>query len=238
MAAALGAGALVKGATGMGLPLIALPALTAVFGLQHAISIMIIPILITNTQQAWRFRAVRADSKVKFLPALALGGVAGVVLGTWLLVSLPERQLLFGLGVLLFAYVALRLLRPAFLVDEAAGRRWALPVGVGAGLLQGATGVSAPLGVTFIHAMKLSRDAHVYAVSIMFLGFGVVQFAALLLSGVMQPEWLLQGALAMIPILIFMPIGQWLAGKLSAKAFDLLILVFLGVIGAKLLLGI
>jgi len=38
MALALAAGAIVKGATGMGLPLVALPVLTAAFGLQHAVA--------------------------------------------------------------------------------------------------------------------------------------------------------------------------------------------------------
>ena len=238
MAAALAGGALVKGATGMGLPLVALPALTASLGLQHAISILTIPILVTNVAQVWRFRAVRGEARVQFLPAIVAGGLVGVILGTWLLVSLPERQLLFGLGVLLIVYIALRLTNPNFVVSEVLGRKAALPVGLGAGMLQGATGISAPLGVTFIHAMKLDRDAHVFAVSAMFLGFAVVQFVSLIVSGVMQMDWLVQGLLALVPILVFMPIGQWLAGKLSARAFDRLILIFLGVIGLKLVLGL
>lgn len=51
MIAALAAGAVVKGATGMGLPLIALPVLTSAFGLQHAVGLMTIPLIVTNVWQ-------------------------------------------------------------------------------------------------------------------------------------------------------------------------------------------
>ncbi len=238
MAAALSVGAVVKGATGMGLPLVALPALTAFFGLQHAICVIIVPVLVTNFWQVVRMREVRTEPALAFLPALVLGGVLGVAIGTWLLITVPERQLLLGLGLLLFAYVALRLARPAFRVDERAARAGAVPIGIGAGILQGATGISAPLGVTFIHAMKLDRREHIYAVSAMFWGFAVVQAAALVVAGVMRLDWALQGVVALLPILVFLPVGQWLAAQLSPAAFDRMILVFLGLIGAKLVAGI
>ena len=48
MGLALAAGAVVKGATGMGLPLVALPVLTTFFGLQHAVGLMVIPLIVTN----------------------------------------------------------------------------------------------------------------------------------------------------------------------------------------------
>lgn len=235
---ALASGALVKGATGMGLPLVALPFLVAAFGLQHSIGIMLVPILVTNAWQLYRFRGSREGPRTGFLPPFLFGGAVGVSIGTWLLVVAPERYLLIGLGVLLLGYVALRLLRPAFLVTDGTGRVAAMPVGAGAGLLQGATGISAPIGVTFIHAMKLGRDAHVYAVSAMFLLFAVVQLLALAASGVMQPTWYLHGLYALVPVGLFMPVGQWLGGKLSAVAFDRVILVFLGLMGGKLLLGL
>lgn len=41
----------------------------------------------------------------------------------------------------------------------------------------------------------------------------------------------------MIPILVFMPLGQALAGRLDRRAFDLMILIFLGLMGLKMVLG-
>lgn len=238
MFAALAAGALVKGATGMGLPLIALPVLTAVFGLQHAVSVMAVVQIVTNSMQLWQFRADARNHAVRFLPWFLVAGAVGVVLGTWALSSLPERLLVFCLGVLLLAYFALKVLVPHILVSPRAARIFGPFAGFGSGALQGATGISAPIGVTFIHAMALERTAHLYAVSAMFLVLGLVQFPALVVSGIMQASWLIQSVLAMIPIAIFMPLGQRLAGRLSRKAFDRLILIFLGVMGLKMVLGL
>lgn len=238
MAAALAAGAVVKGATGMGLPLIALPALTSVFGLQHAVGLMTIPLIVTNAWQVWRFRSEMHSPRMAFMPLFLVAGAVGIGLGTWALTTLPERLLEFSLGVILLAYVALRIATPHWSLSLVMARRFGPLAGLGGGILQGATGISAPIGVTFIHSMGLERAAHVFAVSAMFLTFAAVQLPSLWAAGIMQGEWMLQGALALIPILIFMPLGQWLSGKLSRAAFDRMILIFLGAIGLKLLFGL
>lgn len=238
MGLALAAGAIVKGATGMGLPLIALPVLTTFFGLQHAVGIMAITQVLTNSMQIWQFREARHDAAMRFLPLFLIAGGVGVVLGTWLLSNLPERALVFTLGLLLLCYFVLKISKPNMAVGPKLAMRGGPFAGFGSGVLQGATGISAPIGVTFIHAMGLERAAHVYAVSAMFLVLGMVQFPALVVSGIMQPQWVLEALLAMIPILIFMPVGQALAGRLSRRAFDLMILIFLGLMGLKMLLGL
>lgn len=238
MGLALAAGAVVKGATGMGLPLVALPVLTTVFGLQHAVGIMAITQILTNSMQIWQFRQARREAAMRFLPLFLLAGGVGVILGTWLLSNLPERALVFTLGLLLLAYFVLKVSKPSLAVGPKLAMRGGPFAGFGSGVLQGATGISAPIGVTFIHAMGLDRAAHVYAVSAMFLTLGLVQFPALVVSGIMQPQWVLEALLAMVPILIFMPVGQALAGKLSRRAFDLMILVFLGLMGIKMVLGL
>jgi uncharacterized membrane protein YfcA len=238
IALAFGAGGIAKGATGMGLPLIALPALTAVFGLQHAICVTLVPILVTNAWQVWRFRKERSGERLGFIPPLLVGGAIGVAAGTWALATAPERALTLSLGVILLAYVALRLARPTLSIGPALARRIGAMVGVAAGALQGATGISAPIGVTFIHAMALERNAYIYAVSTMFLLFGVTQVAAVTGTGLLRAEWLLESALALAPTLACLPIGQWLAARLSPQAFDRLILAFLTIIGAKMVAGI
>ena len=112
MTLALAAGAVVKGATGMGLPLVALPVLTAFFGLQHAVGLMTIPIIVTNIWQVWRFRSEAGSARLSFMPWFLVAGAIGIGIGTWALTALPERFLVLTLGIILLIYVALRLMAP------------------------------------------------------------------------------------------------------------------------------
>jgi uncharacterized membrane protein YfcA len=235
---ALSIGAVVKGATGMGLPLVALPVIASVMGLQHAVGLMTIPLILTNVMQVWRFRDTAREEGMGFMPAFLVTCAVGVVLGTWALTSFPERALLFTLGVIILGYIALKLAAPHLVVSASLAQKTSPFVGTATGILHGATGISAPIGVTYIHAMGFRREKHLFAVSAMFLLLSAVQLPALFVAGVMRPEWLLQGILALVPILVFMPVGQALAGKLSRKAFDRMILIFLGVMGLKMLLGL
>jgi hypothetical protein len=233
MALALGVGGLVKGATGMGLPLVALPILAAFLGVQHAVALMCFPGIITNIWQVWRFRG--AIWETDFLPAMTLGGAAGIVAGTWFIVSLPERALSFSLGLLVFTYIGLRLANPHFIVSRRLGRRLAPGFGFGAGLLQGATGIGSPISVTFIHAMRLGRAAHVFAISVIFLLSTVVQVPALMVAGVMTWRIAIEGILALAPALAVMPIGNWLAGRMSQATFDRIVLALLALVALELL---
>lgn len=237
-ALALAAGGFAKGATGMGLPLIALPVLVPLLGLQHAVSLMTLPLIFTNAWQVWRFRGELRAPALAFMPRFLAGCVVGIVIGTAALTMLPERLLVTGTGTILLAYIALRLFRPHLTLGPAGAKRYAVPAGISGGILQGATGISAPIGVTFIHSMSLLREAHLFAVSAMFMVYAVAQLFALWGAQIMRLEWLLHGVMALVPILAFMPAGQAFSSRLSRKAFDRLILVFLAVAGLKMVSGL
>lgn len=235
---AIAVGSLVKGATGVGLPMVAVPFIASLLGLHHAVAIMVIPVLLSNLWQLVGHREERHDPRMGFLPLCLFASGIGVVVGTFLLTALPERVLTFALGCILLSYLALRFLKPDFILGPAAASKSALPVGLAAGVLHGATGVSAPVTVPFIHAMRLGRAVHVYAICAIFFVLTVVQWPALYFAGIMRPEWIIEGLLALIPMAIFLPVGQWLASKLSASGFDKLILAFVGIMGTKMVLGL
>jgi uncharacterized protein len=235
MAATLGVGGFVKGATGMGLPLIATPILAAFLGVPHAVAVMSVPILFTNIWQVWTYRADLRG--LDFLPPMLAAGAVGTVLGTWLLSELPERALSLALAALLIGYVALRLGRPALELSRRRGRALAPGIGAAAGLLQGSTGISSPVAVTFIHALRLPRTAHVGAVSAVFLAFGIVHIPALAAAEILDGPRFLQGLFAIVPALAALPLGAWASSRLSQQAFDRMILVLLAVIAVELIVG-
>lgn len=237
LTAALGAGAIVKGATGLGLPLVALPLLATVVGLQQAIGILVIPLIITNAYQVWAYQAARSGVGLAFLPRFLIGGFFGIAIGTWALGTFPERQLEIALGVMLYAYIGLRFVKPDFSLTQSAAVRIGAPVGLAAGILQGATGIAAPIFVTFLHALGLARSASVFAVSVIFLGFSTSHFAALIIAGIYRADWILLSLFALVPIVALMPVGEWLGRRASPETFGKMILVFLAIVGAKMILG-
>jgi uncharacterized membrane protein YfcA len=229
----LGLGGLMKGATGMGLPLVAVPALAAFLGVPHALALMTVPVLTTNAWQVWRLRGHRHG--LGFLAILIAASVVGVAAGTWLLVALPAETLALMMSIVIAVYIAVRLLRPDLRLSVSLGRRMSPAVGLAAGVLHGSTGISAPVAVTFVSALRLSRPQFVFAVSTLFLGFTVTQVPSLAAAGVLTLDRALVSAFAVGPVLLMMPVGQWLAEKLSPQAFDRLILAALAGIAAKLL---
>lgn len=86
--------------------------------------------------------------------------------------------------------------------------------------------------------MGMMRTQYVFAVSAMFLGFAVVQLPAVVLAGIYQPQWLAHGIFALLPVALFMPVGEWLGRRTSRETFDRIILLFLGVMGIKMIVGI
>jgi len=226
---------IVKGVTGMGLPLIGVTLLATWFGVPHAIAIMVVPTLVTNAWQLWSYRASWQSGQMPFLvPMLAFGAV-GIGAGTWLLVQIDEVMLKLGLAFMLLAYVALRLSSPNFRIGERLGVILSAPVGLAAGVLQGATGISAPIGVTFIHAMRFERSAHVFAVSAMFMVFAIAQVPALTIAGILTPFRWMESAFALLPVALAMPIGTWIGRRVDHATFDKAILLLLTVTALKLI---
>jgi uncharacterized protein len=230
---ALAAGALVKGATGLGLPIVAMPVMASFIGVPHAIAIMTVPIIITNIWQVWQLREAREEAR--FLVPMLGCGTIGIGLGTVLLAALPAAHMSLALGLALAAYIVLRLARPGASIGAALRMRLAWPFGFTAGLMQGATGLSAPIGVPFIHALNLGRNALVFSISAMFLVFALVQIAALWGADLLDGEYLLQGLFAMIPVLVFMPIGTMIGRRMNRRAFDIVFLSILAIIAINLI---
>lgn len=219
---AVAVGALVKGLTGMGLPTVAIPVIAVFFGVERAVVVMAIPVALTNAWLLWEHR--RAVGEVRGLGILWATGLVGAVLGTWLLVRLDDRILALVLAGIILIYVAVYALRPDFRLPDRLAARLSGPVGFSSGILQGSTGISAPLLATFLHSMRLPLSAYVFSLTLMFLSLGMVQITVLGGLGLYTSDRLLESALALVPIVLVMPVGIRLARRISQRAFELLTL--------------
>ena len=110
----LGLGGVLKGATGAGAPIIAVPALAILFDVPTAIAIFSLPNLLANIWQGWTFRK---EQKSKMLVwGFACFGVLGMALGTYFLIILSLERLEKVLGSIVILFVAFTILSPQWVL--------------------------------------------------------------------------------------------------------------------------
>jgi uncharacterized membrane protein YfcA len=228
-------GGFVKGATGQGLPQIAIPVIASFLGVEHAVVVMAIPGVIANGWLLWTYR--EHLRRTRDLPAMLATGIFGAVAGTALLTTLDDRVLSLVLASVIALYVVIFLTNPSFNLRPAVTRYSSPPVGLVAGVLQGSTGVSGPLLSTYLHAFRLDKETYVLSVTTMFLVFSIVQTVALAILGLYTEARLGESILALVPIMITIQIGTRVTHGLSRRAFDLMILAVLIASGARLVYG-
>lgn len=230
--AAVGIGGIVKGAIGAGAPVVAIPILSLIFNVPFAVAVMSFPNLWSNVFQGWVHRSHLLPRR--FVLSLALSGAAGAVVGTFFLAWLPEKPLVLILAGILVLYLGFRFLRPDWKITQTAADRMVIPVGAIGGMLQGAAGLSAPVSVTFLNAMKLERPTFIATISVFFIAMSLVQVPTLWVLGIMGPDEMRLSLMALIALLGGMPIGSWAARHVSRDAFDKLILALLALVAMRL----
>jgi uncharacterized protein len=228
----LALGGVLKGATGAGAPLLAVPALAMLFDVQFAVAVMLVPNLVTNLWQAWRFRG-HLQSR-SFVAAFAAAGALGVIAGTVALATLPQEALSLIVALAVAGYILFRLVHAGWSLPFAAARWLSVPVGIAAGVLQGASGISAPVSLAFLNAMRLERPVFIATVSIFFAAMTALQMPMAGALGILTPDRLLVSATAILPLVAFMPVGALVARRLSRELFDRVILVLLAALALKL----
>ncbi|WP_417683917.1 TSUP family transporter [Roseibium sp.] len=234
MACALGG--LLKGATGAGAPVIGVPVLAAIVDVQFAVAVFVTPNLLTNVWQGWRFR--KSLMPAPFSALFAGGGALGAIVGTYLLAGLPSDILLIGMSCVVLGYVGFRLLNADWALSYGPALKLAGPIGVLGGILQGATGISAPASLTFLNALKLPRSTFIATISLFFAIMSTTQIERMAAVGLLTFDRFLLGLAATGAIFAVMPVGSWLATKVSRETFDKLILLLLVVIALKILVEV
>jgi uncharacterized membrane protein YfcA len=223
--AAIAVGAFIKGATGGGLPQIAIPVMAVFLGVERSVVVMAIPGVVANGWLVWTHRGEFRHTRD--LPTMLVGGAVGSVIGTMLLKGLDGRVLSGVLALLIVVYVLLAVARPGFTLPTRVTRLASPPVGVAAGGLQGATGISGPLLTTYLHGFGLRPRAYVFALATLFFGFALVQTVTLFGVGLYTGNRLVESLLALVPIAVALPLGSRAAKRLSPRTFQRIVLVLI-----------
>lgn len=227
-------GATVKSVTGLGYPLLAVPLIALAIGVEDAVVVVAVPNLAANVYLCWESRDARGDTRD--LGRLIGFGMAGAVVGTLLLVRVPEEWLLIGLALTIGVFILNFLRRPELRMDRSVARRWSPVAGAAAGLMQGAVGVSGPVVATWLHGYRLPVRAYIHSVTIIFGTTGAVQLAILLAQGQMTVDRAVGAGVASVAVAVCLPLGIRLRGRLAGPTFDWVLLAVLSASAVSLVI--
>lgn len=228
----LALGAFVKGLTGMGLPLVAVPFMAGFLGAEHAIVVMQIPGLVSNIWLVWQHRGEAKAAPLRYdmiVPASLM-----TVVGVWFLDTADDSITILLLAVAVACFLALLLFNPSFRLDGVVGRIATPLSSMVGGFVQGAAGVSGPLFSTLILSFRLNKEAYVFYNGLVFGLFNLIQIAVMLGFGMFTMQRFVEGCLALIPLFIFQFLGMRVMGHVSPKVFTGAVVAVIVVMEIKL----
>ena len=224
----------VKGVVGLGLPTVSVALLSAAFGIEAALPLLVVPSFVTNVWQG----AVGGHAIAllrRFGVALAIIPVATWLGYHYVFAAAPQAMdRVLGAALLVYAGLGLRAVRVP--VPARAEPVLTPVVGLVNGLVTGVTGTFVIPIVMYLEALGLDRDALVQMMGITFSVSTAALAVVLMMHGAYRVDAGFVSAAAVVPAIVGMMAGARLRTRLTPATFRTWLLVGLGVIGLKLLL--
>lgn len=230
---ALLAGGLVKGALGVGLPLVAVPLLSLGMPPHMAIALLVVPVLASNLWQA--LEGGRLLPSLQRFGGLIAAQFLATVLTVRMTLALSASQLNALLAGAVLLAVALMAWKPTLQISAQRERVVGVGVGLLSGLLGGVSSLTGPIIITYLMALQLRRDAFVGSISIIYLSGALPLYGAMLLFGRLGVGELTGSLLALLPMAAGLLAGKALRQRLDDNRFRRVLLVFLVVLALLLL---
>lgn len=220
----------VKGVVGLGLPTISMAMLALMMAPAQAAALLIVPSLVTNL---WQARPWPTLTRVlRRIAAMQAGVCAGTLAGAWWLGAPAGRWAGVCLGIALVAYAAWGLWGTPPAVPARHESALGAAVGAVTGLITAATGVFVIPAVPYLQALNLGKNDLIQAMGISFTVSTLALAAGLGLNGGYSPGAAGASVSMLLPALAGMALGQWLRGRMSARAFKRCFMASLALLGA------
>ncbi|MDH3387292.1 MAG: sulfite exporter TauE/SafE family protein [Gammaproteobacteria bacterium] len=231
---ALCCGGFIKGALGVGTPLLTVPMMAQVLPPQTAIAIMAIPVVVANL---WQFAQAERSTAVvaRFWPTF-LAILAGTWVGVKILSVIDEQTLMILVGVAVIAFALLQGSRFRLHLPDALVKPAGVLFGGAAGLIGGVSSFFGPMLITYLISIRgLGKNQFVSSISFLYVSAVVPWTIALYLYGILDQRLLLYSTLATIPVTIGLLLGQRIRHSISDARFQYLIIGILMVSGISML---
>ncbi|HEX2113036.1 MAG TPA: sulfite exporter TauE/SafE family protein [Alphaproteobacteria bacterium] len=223
----------VKGVIGLGLPTVAVGVLGLALSPAQAAALLVVPSLVTNVWQC-AFGARLIPLLRRLWPMLL-----GIVVGTWGasgLLAGGNGAASVALGSTLIAYAAIGLAAPKLHIPARA-EPWSSPLaGVATGVVTAATGVLVIPAVPYLQALALDQDELVQAMGLSFTVSTVALAGSLAHEGLFEAPLAGASALALLPALAGMWLGQRIRHRIRPDRFRFCLFAGLLAVGGHLVL--
>ena len=232
--AALLLAAFVKGATGLGFPLIATPTIALLLDIRTAVTVLILPNLFMDSAQVIR-DGIPYDVFRRF-SSLILPTIIGVFLGTMALVRTPLWILNFCLGVMVLLFVLSNLLKFDFIIS-ARGEKVLSPLfGFLSGFLNGLTNAAGPTLAIYLYSLRLDKRTFVKSLATIFVITKISQLIAISTWNLFNWETITLSVQVLLFTLAGFYAGIKAQDRVNQRNFNRGLLVLLSIIGVILLL--
>lgn len=220
---------IIKGLSGFGSGLIAIPLLAFIFPLTFIVPVLGLLNYSGTLMQSFHLRKQVAWKDI--LPLIPFT-LTGIMIAIWLLVNINEEMLVRVLGVFIVCYSIYSLLPlPEFI----GGRKWAIFGGGLGGMVGALFGTGGPFYVVYLRMRQLNKAQFRASIAMIFFFDGGVRIIGYALNGLYSTQvlWML---LMLFPVLfVGMYVGHHLHVKFDQKKFNKVISVLLMISGLVLL---
>ena len=225
--------AFVKGATGLGFPLIATPMVALLLDIRVAVTILILPNLLMDVTQVFRdgfpYPILR-----RFKSMIGLT-IVGVFLGTMVLVLLPLWSLNLCLGIMVIVFVGSNLLKFDFTITPAAEKRLSPLIGLLSGFLNGMTNAAGPVLAIYFYSLKLEKRTFVKSVATIFMITKATQLIAVSTWNLFNRDTLTLSLQVVLFTLVGFFAGLKTQDRVNQNTFSRGLMVLLSVVGVILI---
>ncbi len=220
---ALVLGGMVKGVTGIGVPLVAMPILSHFLPVKGAVLLLSMPIILGNIPQALEGGELLAT--MRRIAAPLVGTVIGNVVGVSILISLEPHVALAASGAVLIIAAALLMASPRLTLSPRLVHPVGFVLGFGAALMESIASVPGPLLAMYLIATGASgrvftkQIASILVVSVLTL---ITTFSG---GARASAGDLVISALASLPVIVGMLLVRPLRDRMHPLAFRVVVLV-------------
>lgn len=223
IALALVLGGMVKGVTGIGVPLVAMPIVTHFLPVKEAVLLLSMPIILGNIPQA--LEGGEMLPTLRNIAAPLIGTVIGNVIGVSVLISLEPHHAQAASGVALIVAAALLLVSPRLTLSPALVKPVGFALGFGAALMESIAAVPGPLLAMYLIASGATGRAFTKQIAIILVVSVITLITTFSHGAHANLADLAISALASLPAIAGMLLIRPLRDNLHPLAFRIVVLV-------------